>query len=150
MREGQKFLVIKYGTHIIDNCISKHRDVIKHDGFCWFGKVGTIPSDAFMKEVLAEEEPTIILCGKDGTFQCVIDEFSKDKPKKGYPEYYNDLLFEKVVYPSEYYRIIKMVEIEKKELNKYVCENSGNNLLNSVSHSMSPFFRAIVPCKKKK
>ncbi|WP_026664519.1 hypothetical protein [Butyrivibrio sp. FC2001] len=148
MKEGQKFLVLKYGTHIIDNCISKHIEVVNKYGYCWFGKVGTIPSDSFMNEILDTDEPTMILCGKDGTYQCVIDCFVKDKPKSGCPPYYKEYLFDKGVYPSEYYRIISIKEIDKAELGKYVCENSRNNLLNSVNRSMSPFFRAIVPINK--
>ena len=40
IEEGQKVLILRYGKK--KDCIDKHLEVIKENGYCWFGKIGVI------------------------------------------------------------------------------------------------------------
>ena len=44
LQQGQKLLVLRYGKQIIENCIELHQEIIEEIGYCWFGKLGTVPS----------------------------------------------------------------------------------------------------------
>lgn len=148
MKANQKFLVMKYGTKIMEGCIKKHIEVLDNYGYCWFGKIGTTPSNDFMKEVMAAAKPIMILFGREGVYECVLEQYSFEKPHDGYPEYYDKILFaDEDTIPSAYYKIIRIKEIRKEQLNKYVTVKNGKNLLETVSRSMAPFFRGVVPSK---
>lgn len=61
MKKGQQFLVVRYGTNIVDDCIKKHIDVLSKSGSCWFGKIGTPPSEKNIANIMKYDNPTIIL-----------------------------------------------------------------------------------------
>ena len=51
MVEGQKFLVVRFGTNIVEDCVNKHQEVIEQKGYCWFGKIGVVPSKKVLQSV---------------------------------------------------------------------------------------------------
>lgn len=65
LRQGQKLLVLRYGKQIISNCIELHEEKIEDIGFCWFGKLGTIPSNKSIEAVLEEDDPAIVLYARE-------------------------------------------------------------------------------------
>lgn len=142
MKDGQKILIIRYGTNIISDCIEKHLEVVKKYGYCWFGKIGTSPSVKVLDAVSTEEEPMIILYSKENAYSASLLEISKDIPIEAYPDYYNKYLYAEDLYPSVYFKITDMQKMDVNELEKYSIASSGNRLLSTLYSSMSSFFIA--------
>ena len=64
LQQGQKLLVLRYGKQIIENCIELHQEKIDSLGYCWFGKLGTVPSkksiDAMNKKGRKDIIPNVL------------------------------------------------------------------------------------------
>lgn len=142
IQNGQKVLVIRYGTNIVADCIDKHKEVIKNNGFCWFGKIGTAPSDKVIKSVFEEDAPVIILYSKGVAHIAELEDITKDKPVGGYPGYYNEYLYDKQLYPKIYFKLKTIEPMDINELSQYRIASSGNTLLFTLNSSMSSFFLA--------
>lgn len=139
LQQGQKLLVLRYGKQIIENCIELHQETIEEIGYCWFGKLGTVPSKKSIDAVLEEENPTIILYARGSAFLCGFSEVTYDKPEEGYPDYYNTELFEKCSYPTIYFKLTAIEQLDVNELEKFTVISSGNSAINTLMHSMSSF-----------
>lgn len=155
MNEGQKVLVIRYGANIISDCIEKHTEVVDECGYCWFGKIGTSPSVKVLDAVLKEEEPMIILYSKGNAYRASLLEISKEKPMEAYPDYYNEYLYSKELYPAIYFKITDIQKMDVHELEEYSVASSGNKLISTLYSSMSSFFlaqygKSIAVMKKQK
>lgn len=83
MKVGQRFLVIRYGVNIVGNCIDEHKKILDEKGYCWFGKIGVVPSKKVIDEVMNSEQPTIILYSRDHAYECGLESVMHDKPKEG-------------------------------------------------------------------
>lgn len=145
MKPGQKILVLRYGNNIISDCIEKHQEVIKEYGYCWFGKIGTSPSTKIINALLAEDEPEIILYKKGKAHMCRLEEISDKKPDKGYPDYYQEYLYDQLIFPKVYFKLTSIEEIELKELDKCIVCSSLSHLMDTLNRSMSSFIFAMVP-----
>lgn len=139
LQQGQKLLVLRYGKQIIDNCIELHGEKIEELGFCWFGKLGTIPSKKSIDAIMSEEIPTIILYARGAAYICEVSEVSYEQPKDGYPEYYEKELFQKLTFPTVYFKLTAIEELDANELSKFTVISSGNSAINTLMHSMSSF-----------
>lgn len=142
MLKGQKILVIRYGTNIITDCIEKHMEIESQYGYCWFGKLGTAPSQKVIQSVLSEECPKIILYSKGQAYMASVIEIVKDKPLEAYPNYYNEYLFDKMLFPSIYFKLMQIQKMNISELEEYYVLSSGNKLPITLNNSMSSFFLA--------
>ena len=145
MVDGQKFLVIRFGTNIVEDCVEKHQDIIEQNGYCWFGKIGVVPSQKVLQSVFEEEKPTLILYTRNKAYICELLETTDKKPIEGYPKYYEDELFETGRVPKIYFKLRSIHKMELSELSKCIICSSGNGLLNTLNKSMSSFFVAEVP-----
>lgn len=150
MEKGQKFLVIRYGKNIVDNCIEKHIDVLSKLGSCWFGKIGTAPSQKFINMIMSERTPRLILYSKEEVFECDITEVSYEKPQNEYPEYYDEKIFGGALLPKIYFRLSRIEKIDKKELTDYIIVSSRGKLIDTLNRSMTSFFLAEYPDKSAK
>ncbi len=147
MDVGQRFLVVRFGTNIVANCIEKHQEVIRSKGYCWFGKIGVVPSKKTLDEVMALDNPMIMLYTRNHAYECALLEVTTEKPKVGYPEYYERELFNRGRYPKSYYKITSITEVPIGELAKYIVVSSQNALMNTLNKSMSSYFYAEYPDK---
>ena len=147
MDVGQRFLVIRFGTNIIANCIEEHQEVISKKGYCWFGKIGVVPSKKALDDVLSQEKPVIMLYTRNHAYECVLTEASTEKPKEGYPAYYETELYEQGRYPKSYYKLTSITEVPISDLSQYVVVSSRNPLMNTLNKSMSSYFYAEYPDK---
>lgn len=138
--EGQKSVIIRYGTNIIPDCIEKHVETIKDNGYCWFGKIGVVPSKKVMDAVLAEDTPIIVLYSKGTAYIAALEEISQERPDKGYPEYYQAELFEKLIYPKSYYKFTSINKMKKEDMEKLRVVSSGSDAISTLNRSMSSFF----------
>lgn len=139
LQQGQKLLVLRYGKQIVENCIELHQEVIDEKGYCWFGKLGTVPSKKSIDAVLDEEKPSIILYARGSAFLCEISEVGYEKPNEGYPVYYKKELFDKLSFPTIYFKLVSMESLNVNELDKFTVISSGNSAINTLLHSMSSF-----------
>ncbi len=139
IQQGQKLLILRYGKQIVENCIELHQGVIEETGYCWFGKLGIVPSKTSIDAVLDEEKPAIILYARGSAFLCEISEVIYEKPDVGYPSYYKTELFDKLSYPTIYFKLVSIEPLNIDELEKFTVISSGNNVINTLLHSMSSF-----------
>ena len=147
MVEGQKFLVVRFGNNIVEDCVNKHQDVIEQKGYCWFGKIGVVPSKKVLQSVFEEEFPTLVLYTRNKAYICELLDTTEDKPVEGYPNYYEEELFNTGRNPKIYFKLKSMQMWELSELNKCVVCSSRNNLMQTLNKSMSSSFFAEMPAK---
>jgi len=145
MVDGQKFLVVRFGTNIVEDCVEKHQEVINDFGYCWFGKIGVGPSQKLLQSVFEEEEPTLVLYTRNQAYVCELIETTEDRPVEGYPSYYTESLFYAGRNPKIYFKIKSMKKWELSELSRCVVCSSGNSLIQTLNKSMSSFFFAEMP-----
>lgn len=141
IRKGDKLLVIRYSDFLIKKCMFLHEEILKKYVYVWFGKIGKQkPSQKFIDLTMQQEVPRIILHSSTKDYICEIDAISKEQPEKGYPDYYNELLFNKGNNPSIYFRIKKMVPFDHKYLSCFVVNSSRNELPIALHGSMNSLF----------
>lgn len=139
---GQKILVLRYGTDLEKDCITKHKELIETKGYCWFGKIGIPPAMNSYVPVREEKRPTIVLYNRKGSFLCEFLDISYKRPVEGYPSYYKEKLFAKQVFPRCYLKLGSMSAISVDDLSKLYVVSSGNKVLDTLNKSMSSFLFA--------
>ena len=139
LQQGQKLLVLRYGKQIIQNCIELHQEKAEELGYCWFGKLGTVPSKKSIEAILEAEKPSIVLYSRGAAYLCEISEVAYEKPKEGYPDYYEEELFQKFTYPTVYFKLVSIESLDINALEKFRVVSSGNSAINTLLHSMSSF-----------
>lgn len=139
LQQGQKVLILRYGKQIVNNCIELHQKKIEQQGYCWFGKLGTVPSKKSMDMMLDEEKPALILYARGSAFLCSVSEVVYDRPKEGCPDYYQTELFDNLTFPAVYFKLHSIDEIDVNELVDFVVISSGNDAISTLMHSMSSF-----------
>lgn len=139
LQQGQKLLVLRYGKQIVQNCIELHQEKTEELGYCWFGKLGTVPSKKSIEAVFEAEKPSIVLYARGAAYLCEISEVAYDKPNGGYPDYYEEELFQKFTYPTVYFKLVSIESLDVSALEKFRVVSSGNSAINTLLHSMSSF-----------
>lgn len=139
LQQGQKILILRYGKQIVEECIKLHQDIIEDSGYVWFGKLGTAPGKKSIDSILDEEYPQLILYTRGEGYLCSVENISYDIPAGGYPEYYRNELFDKLIYPSVYFKLTLIEKIEISNLDKLTVVSSGNSALDTLMHSMASF-----------
>lgn len=139
LKQGQKLLVLRYGKQIIENCIELHQTKIEELGYCWFGKLGTIPSKKSIDAMFVEENPMLILYARSSAYICEVSEVIYDKPNEGVPDYYQAELFDKLSFPTVYFKLISIEPLDINALEKFTVVSSGSTAINTLMHSMSSF-----------
>ncbi|QBE97984.1 hypothetical protein PMF13cell1_03547 [Blautia producta] len=139
LQQGQKLLVLRYGKQIVENCIELHKDIVEEIGYCWFGKLGTVPSKKSIDAVFAETNPYIILYTRGEAFLCGVSEVTYGEPDIGYPGYYKSELFDKLSFPTIYFKLESIESLDVNELEKFTVISSGNSAISTLLHSMSSF-----------
>ena len=69
-----------------------------------------------------------------------------EQPNDHYPKYYEKELFEKNNFPSIYFKLIKIVERDKKYLNNFIVKSSLNSLPQALQQSM--ISQLLVKCER--
>ena len=123
--------------------IAEHRRCISSDGFVWYGKLGSAVSDKVCREILANDEPRILLVhsGKSARYWAYIDEISKEIPDPKYiPKYYR----EKASSFKTWFKVRHIEDAGRNVMSNCVVISSGSPLSMASRHSMSPYF--IIEC----
>lgn len=147
MKQGQKFIVIRFGANIIEDAIQKHIEVLNDKGYCWFGKIGVVPSEKSINYILNDENPMIILYSRNGVYKCAVSEKTRELPNDGYPNYYEGELFNTARAPKICFKLSSIESIDSKILQECIVVSSRNNLQTTLNKSMSSFFFAEFPEK---
>lgn len=154
MENNGNILVVRYGLNIVADCIERHKEVIDELGYCWFGKIGRAPSAKALNAVFENEKGTVILYSRTGCYMCEADGILFDRPNDGYPQYYDEMLFDTSREFGLFIRLLSIIRIEMAELTDYRICSSGNPLLTTLNKSMNSFFVANkaldMPAEKKK
>lgn len=135
--DKRQAVLVKYNPDIFSGSIEEHINVLKREGFCWFGKIGKRPSLDKMKLVLGSEDATLILYSKGAVYKCRLADYTCDLPGQGVPEYYKELS----EYGSEwcYFKLMKIEPIAVDSLKDYWVTSSKKNLLDTVGRMMASF-----------
>lgn len=120
----------------------KHREVIEFKGYCWFGKIGVVPSQKAIDAITKEATPKIILYSQGKGYVADVSEIRYEKPDNGYPEYYNDELFDKLIFPKSYFKLLDIQALSNEDLSKLRIVSSGRQAIETFNRSMSSFFFA--------
>ena len=140
LQEGQKVLIIRYGKKA--DCIERHEEVINELGYCWFGKIGVVPSSKVINAILSEDEPRIVLYSQGKGFVAAVEGVEYEKPTLGYPDYYQRELYDELVFPKCYFKITSIRKLSSEEMAKLKIVSSGNSAVETLNSSMSSFFYA--------
>ena len=142
--KGDKFLILRYSNGIYD-CIKKHKEVLNKIGYCWFGKIGVVPSESALNAKLNADKPLVVLYCQGDVHIANLLTVSSEKPLEGYPDYYNDFLYRRNIYPKMYFKLGSLEELSKDTFAKCVSLSSGRPLNESIARSMASFFYGEYP-----
>ena len=135
MNDVQKFLLLRYSNKPVHDCILQHKIVIDKLGYCWFGKIGNIPSNNILTNVFEEEQPILVLYRKNDAYICQMDQYSFNTPKTGFPEYYE----EEGIFPSISFRLTSIEPCNDELLHNSIVVSTGAYVEDVVYHSRIPF-----------
>ena len=135
MNDKQQYLLLRYSISEVPDVIEKHQEVINERGYCWFGKIGNIPSSWILNRVFEEEESYLLLYRKDAAFICKLLAYSTRKPLEGIPKYYD----EEGIYPSIYFKLEYINPCDKALLHNSIVVSTGAYVEDVVFHSRIPF-----------
>ena len=138
LEEGQKLLILRYGKK--KDCIELHQKVINENGYCWFGKIGVVPSAKVIESIMKEENPSIVLFSQGNGYVARLEKIEYQKPTDGIPEYYSEELYAANIFPKSYYKLTSIQMLGRADLEMLKIVSSGNKALDTLNRSMSSFF----------
>lgn len=121
---GQNILVLRYSLNIRKTIIEDHKEVIDSEGFCWFGKMGSVTSNHIIDAVLAASKPAIVLYKKGHLYLCSFEAITTNKPQSGIPTYYES----EYVIPSCYFKLTEIEEAPLELLEHLIVRSSKRKL----------------------
>ena len=124
--------------------IFEHNELIKKNGFVWYGKFG-LPISLKTKELVLNNDKAKVLLiqsGKTKRFWAYISDIAfEEPPKEEYPSYYHNSA-EKV---KTWLKVIRFEEADNDIMRKCYVKSSKVPLSDASKHSMSPYF--IIECE---
>ncbi|MDM0611609.1 hypothetical protein QTH09_11290 [Clostridium perfringens] len=142
--KDEKILLIRYSNLKGINCMEEHIKKLNNNKFVWFGKIGGALNKNFLRFVEEKDSAKnnyLMLVSKNESYLCEYSEFKKNLDEiSGIPDYYYENFIQQDVKFSIFFKITKIVEIDRKVLNDFVVVSSMNNLLNALRYSMSAHF----------
>lgn len=129
LEKGQALLVLRFSLSYRKNMIEEHQELIKRNGYVWYGKLGGVTSPKIISETFVAKRPALMLYSKGKAYLCDVKEISGNKPRTGYPEYYDT----ECICPGCYYKITSMDEIDEDILNHLYVRSSKRLLADTLS-----------------
>ena len=141
-----KTVALRFANKFAPECgtIEAHNEMIKQNGYVWYGKLGNKIASSMFDEILENETSRILLIhsGSTGRYWENVDKIQHDKPDlKEIPEYYRDMA-DKF---TTWFRVIRFENAPKDIMGKCTVASSGATLSDASKHSMSPYFKIIAP-----
>ncbi len=141
-----KTIALRFGEHFSPECgpIKAHERIREKIGYVWYGKMGAKISEKIINEIMASDNPRILLIrsGKTERYWADIEAIQYDVPKKeAIPEYYRDIagIF------NTWFKIKGFFLADKDVMSRCTVASSGKILREVSKHSMSPYF--IINCE---
>lgn len=119
--------------------IRAHEEIIKTNGFVWYGKLGSYISDTVRSSILSNETPQILLIESGGQARYwakIIDVSRVTPPIKEIPEYYRENR-DKF---SSWLKVSSFEKADKNVMSRCYVISSKNSLSDASRKSMSPYF----------
>ena len=119
--------------------IAEHQKLIDELGYVWYGKLGSRISSKVKDDILAIEDPRILLIhsGSTGRYWAYIDKIQNEVPSlEGIPSYYRD----QAKGFSTWFKVKRFQEAPRNVLSKCSVASSGALLSIASRHSMSSYF----------
>ena len=127
-----------------EGTIAAHEAVIEQLGYVWYGKMGTAVSQKAAANLMANDEPRVLLIHSGGTrrFWAYVDAAQKETPDlKAIPAYYRD----KAGDFGFWFRVKRFEAAPKDVMASCIVPSSGNTLSIASRRSMSPYFIIDAP-----
>lgn len=119
--------------------IRAHEELIKSNGYVWYGKLGSKISARVAEEVINNATPRILLIHSGSTkrYWAFINKIQNDTPPlTEIPSYYRDRADDF----ASWFRVLRFEDAEKNVLSHCYVSSSGKPLSIASRHSMSPYF----------
>ena len=127
-----------------EGTIAAHEAVIRQLGYVWYGKMGAALSDKASADLMANDEPRILLIhsGSTGRFWAYIDSLQRETPDlDAIPNYYRSRAGDF----GYWFRVRRFEPAPKDVMGTCVVPSSGNLLSIASRRSMSPYFIIDAP-----
>jgi len=135
MKDGQNYLLLRYSTGTVKDCIKLHKEVLAEKGYCWFGKIGNVPSAHILQQVFDESQPVLVLYRKNAAFICNVKKYSMRTPQDGVPRYYQD----EGIFPSVFFCLESIEPCDASLFHDSVVVSTGAYVEDVIFHSRIPF-----------
>ncbi|MGI6590023.1 MAG: hypothetical protein ACOX1O_00175 [Eggerthellaceae bacterium] len=134
-------VALRYAENFAPECgtIAAHQKVLSDLGFVWYGKLGSPVSSKVTSELLAEDDPRILLIHSGGTerWWAYISSIQREvPPSTEIPAYYRNQA-EKF---GCWFKIIKFERAEPHVMSRCNVVSSGKVLTEASRQSVSPYF----------
>lgn len=141
-----KTVALRFSNKFAPECgtIEAHNELIKQNGYVWYGKLGNRIAGSMFAEILENESARILLIysGLTGRYWAYVDKIQHEVPDlKDIPEYYRDMA-DKF---NTWFRIVRFEDAPKDIMGKCTVASSGATLSDASKHSMSPYFKIFAP-----
>ena len=141
-----KTIALRFSNRFAPDCgtIEAHNEMIRKNGYVWYGKLGNKIAAGVFGEILGNDEPKILLIhsGAANRYWAYVDKIQHGIPERDdIPAYYRDEA-EKF---KTWFRVIKFEDALRDIMSKCTVASSGQELGIASKHSMSPYFKIIAP-----
>ena len=144
MSEDKKYpaiLLLRYSNYHGIDTIAEHQKVIDQKGYCWFGKIGKIPSQKYISLYQKEEGNIAYLYTYGILHECRITEISFERPDDGTPSYYeHELYINKDLTPQIFFKLEYIKEVDIDILDNYLVSSSGKDIKYDLKKSISSYY----------
>lgn len=134
-------IALRFAEDFAPDCgtIEAHLEMIRADGFVWYGKLGSPVSEKVAKEILSSDNPKILLIqsGGQNRYWAQVTDIRRSLPDLNHvPAYYRS-------FAGEFKCWFKVEDFElasRDVMSKCTVASSGKSLSLASRHSMSPYF----------
>lgn len=141
-----KTVALRFSNNFAPDCgtIEAHNELIRENGYVWYGKLGKKISVSMSCEIMGNDKPRILLIhsGKKNRYWAYVDKIQYEIPKKEeIPAYYRD----EASKFGTWFRIIKFEDAPRDIMSNCIVASSRQALGMASKRSMSPYFKIIAP-----
>lgn len=134
-------IALRFAENFAPECgtIAAHQHVIDTCGCVWYGKLGSSVSSSTSKEILAQEDPAVLLIHSGGTdrWWAHVDTIQKSIPPVDLiPAYYRNQAADF----GCWLRVVRFEKAAKDVMSRCIVASSGKLLSQASRHSVSPYF----------
>lgn len=141
-----KTIALRFSNIFAPECgtIEAHEELIKKNGYVWYGKLGNKIAASVFSDILENDKPRILLIHSGATNRhwAYVDKIQHEMPEKeDIPEYHRN----EAENFKTWFRVIRFEDAPRNILSKCTVASSGQELGIASKHSMNPYFKIIAP-----